>query len=126
MLKTKIILGIYLLILIQNLIIDTFDILNFGKDGSLLFRIFFILLISVVYFVFRGDKILKDFIFGFIIGIVSFIITYVLYYFLSFLIFGDNRNFDISLIYDQIIAISIVFLLHFFYSPRASSAKGSN
>ncbi len=91
-----------------------FSQLHFGKDNGLIFRIVATCLVSAIFFgVIKKRKVI-GFLIGFFMGLFSYILTFIIYLITSIAVKGDNSGWDIRLIFDQLIATTIICICGMF------------
>lgn len=117
---------IYLIAMLINIIATNNNSIYFGKDDGLLFRVFFTCLVSGFVF-FRLSKKTRSFFIGFFIGLLSYILTFIIFIMLSEIVKNDNSGWDIPLIFDQLVAatiISIIFIIRSCRKERPQISAG--
>lgn len=111
--------SIYIFSILIAIISMRQSFLQWGKDHGLLAQIISTCIADGFLF-FLLKKNIQSYLLGFLTGIIGYLITNLIYLLLSFLIYEDNRGFDISSIYDQLITSSFVVFVAFFYWRRCS------
>ena len=83
---------------------------HFGKDHGLIFRIILFCAVSAIFFSIVKSEI-GYLIVGFLIGLIAYILSFLLVIGLSLLIKENTTGWDISLVWNQLIATMIVFCI---------------
>lgn len=88
---------------------------NFGKDGGLLIRV----ILNIVLCFFYINLCYKFSVLNMFLGFICGLLGYIIYFFLiintiSFILYGDNRGFDVSGYFEEIISFLISIVLIFF------------
>jgi len=98
--------------IIVDLFIRYTNLLTFGKDNGLIARVLLTILGSIIFYIVIQNRLsIKNIVIGVAIGVLSYIIVFLLYFLLSWLIYKDNRGFDIPLLIDQLIATTIIVII---------------
>lgn len=107
----------YMCAFIVNLLITEFPNLEFGKDHGLVFRVISTIILSILFYLIARLKIsLGNVLMGFALAFFSYLIVFLSYLFISFIIYGDNRGFNLPLIFDQLFASTVMIICTFITS----------
>ena len=107
---------------IVNLLIRKFPILEFGKDHGLVFRVISTIILSILFYLIVRLKIsLENVLMGCAFAFFSYLIVFLSYFFISFIIYGDNRGFNLPLLFDQLFASTVMIICTFITSKFTST-----
>ena len=97
---------------VPDLIALNTNILNYGKDNGLVFRIFFTCVLSAFYFlaIFKRRH-LKYFVVGLLIGLSSYILTFICSLASSLIINGNKSGWYLPELYFQLCATVFVVVI---------------
>ncbi len=112
---------LYSISIVISALSDNIYSLHWGKDGGLFFRVITTSVVFGFFFSFMRKRI-STFFLGLLIGIFNYFLTYQFYVLASYIQYGDNRGLNISAYYDQLICVSLTWVMcYLYYKCRANS-----